>query len=852
MAIFPSIFPNAYADPREAAGSTAPPPGGLSAPPQKKRMVQVRQGDRLYYYNVGSPEANQPGAVPVDVETVVTHGYSHPADPAQAAAQPAAPAPAPAAPAPAAPAPSLGTPPLGGSATPPQDQGGPNAQRSDQPGLEGSGPWVRVTPWDSGGDTLGVDIVRADSPAAAEARSRGVQPQPVRTGVRTVQGVAIPDELTMSSQFEGASRMLGSGQIIAWTAGRVPGENANQTIAEHKVTWRLANGAEQTFTFHKQGDNGRFMISGAPETNLAGVTSPEKANLERAQAAYYQAQARAQAADEAFRRNQISEQELKNASLARDEAEKAWNTAMGYGNVTHAEAVKNALTQAQVVQTGVQTQNTAAQTAATIQGTQNQTYQNVLQYYRDLTGDEAKAVELTLQYFNNRANVDANNNQTALAAGRAQVDAEQGANTQRVSLANNRLSQSNQGFSEDFRSANDLNQYLKPGSSKGADAFLALQAMRYRNAEKYGAFDVNDEDLVFNPERLPNSIRAFANPSNPSFAQYPTYDEMRTAADGMIPGRYGRPTPPSHTNVAQPATIPSANNVPGQPGAPRPGTAAAAQPPRPQQYPQAANPAPAGPPPKPVTAEQATGYHNQGVNPATGEPNDQRTAAVPTSVQSGYVEVVGADGVNGLVSAAQYNTWPAEWKAAYRSTGKTTDALPALPSVPDEDPVLYVRHRRSGVVRAARLSQINGAPDHEQFEVIDPNQGRPAVDGPGATETPSPSVGALPGASPIPSDAPDYGAPGMRVLPQPAAEQAPPSPVEPTSDAHYSYRPVNPPPAVEGPSPTLVRTERLLEPDPEEERRRRQREALVARYRSPAAIYGLFEGSFPEIEPYYA
>jgi hypothetical protein len=403
----------------------------------------------------------------------------------------------------------------------------------------------------------------------------------------------INPNLLLSNNFQQAAKRYGA-NIVGYSEGGPPQlEGADQNAKSYDVTWELADGTKLKYTFAKftDGANGStyWRTTGAPVMNTDGVKDPEsKASTINLQTA----QAEAQRAQAAYQRGQIPEQEAKAAEARALQAEKEWNSQHNYGYVTHEEAAKGALTRAQVVQAGTQAENTAQNTASTAQGTINQTYQNVLQYYRDITNDEATAQRLTMEYFNNKANVDAGNNRLALDAAKSEVDANTAANTQRVSLANNRLSQAGQGMTDDFRAASDLNQYLKPGSTKGADAFLAMQALRYATAKKYGAFDVNDVDLRYDESKLPNGIRAFANPSAPSFATYPNLDDMRNEAYNTSDrwGAHNRPAPPGTGEIVKPKTVPSIDaTLP--PGQPRPGTAGP-QTPKPTSAPQAAAPKP--------------------------------------------------------------------------------------------------------------------------------------------------------------------------------------------------------------------------------------------------------------------
>ena len=860
---------------------SAPPPGDIQQPRRQKRMVQVRQGDRLWYYDVGSPEANQPGAVAVDVDAVVTHGYSHPAQPAASApAQSAAPAGGT-----PPPQPSLGNNPI---APPLAESGGPGAQATDRQGL-GPGQWVRI----GTGDQVGVDIVQAGSPAAQAAINQGVRPVPVLTGLRTVHGVGLDDHLTTSGMFDAANRSMGNGaQIIAAEAAGVPGENSSELTPGYKVTWRMANGAEQTFTFRRSA-TGTWAIAGAPETNLQGVTTPEKAALERAQAQYQQAAAAHQQAQTAHTRGQIAKQDLDNAKTAADNAERAWNTAMGRGNVTHDDWVKQQETTARTGLLGAQTQQTEVQTQVAVTGAQNQTYNNVLQYYRDQGHDEAKAVELTLQYFNNLANTNNTNNTLALNAAKAQVDAETAANTQRVSLANNRLSQSNQGFSDDARQAMDLNQYLKPGSEKGVDALRALQAMRYHTAKKYGAFDVNDTDLRYDPSKIPSGIAAFANPSNPSFTSYPTWDEMHAARSGMraaimpnerstppdhtgriqVPPKPAGPPPPTPQTPARPAAsaAPSAQATPQNPNRPPTPTRVAAIPVTTELPVQAQGPRPTI---NPITGEP-TGLNplpeeargpNPAINPITGEPTglaplpNRSSTERPDDVLT-YIHVNPATGQEerwivrrDQMQPGMHEQWGTEGWQLERAEPNPERRKPGgdlyQPLPPNEQS--HIQFTPDAVARASepapmqldatRYGHISDSPllmkqGPEHAAPQDGPTGQPNVTMREEEIPFQPNVRmtteTYPSAAPMPNGGqgpynPGPGRPGHR--------PGEPTGVYPPTPASIAQMGAT--------SPTVVGANALLAADEEEKRRRR--ESFMQQWGSPNAIYGLFEGSYPE------
>ena len=726
-----------------------------------------------------------------------------------------------------------GAPVLTTQPTPVEQQGSPNAQASQQPGLQGTGPWVRIS---AAGNILGEHIVRADSPVAQQARVSGIRPTPALVDLTTtpvVPGIPpaqIPNELSLSPNFDAAHRYIsqsGPAQIVAYEAVGVQGEDAGQMVQGHKVKWRLPNGVEQTFTFRQSGD--QMIVAGAPETDISGYTSPNKALAEKAEAEYKAALAEKARLEAQQIPGQIESQALKNAKERADAAERAFNTSINLGNRTHAEALEDRKTEAGIALTRAQADAVAPNVQVAQQGAQNQTYQNVLQYFRDQGHDEAKAVELTLQYFNNRANVDNQNNTLAVSAARAQVDAQTSANTQRVSLANNRLNASNSGFSDDARSAMDLNQYLKPGSTKGADAFMAMQALRYANARKYGAFDVNDADLRYDPTKLPSGITAFANPSNPSFTPYPTWDEMNQASDGMR-GRVvqNRPAPSGFTpmpiQTAPPTTVQRTTTagVPAQAaGAPRPTVAQ----PAPAQAGRAASvvqPKPADGNERPDDVLTVVGQQGTAELMTRADYERKRAAGqLPTDVV-----VKNAESGEGYVRAADGRIVP-----RVQSSAATAPRAAGGNERPDD--VLTIYSQYDGVEK-----QISRSEWEEQL------QHHPHLRDPAVYNVTNAESGLLYDRDPNTGTyvrKPDYG-------PQPV-------PVEPTfrGDTSSSVRPMAPAAVADltAPSQAAAGAHTLLQgPDPEEERRRRQR-AFMAQYGTPEGIYGVFEGSFPTVPTYF-
>lgn len=85
-------------------------------------------------------------------------------------------------------------------------------------------------------------------------------------------------------------------------------------------------------------------------------------------------------------------------------------------------------------------------------------------------------------------------------------------------------------------------------------------------------------------------------------------------------------------------------------------------------------------------------------------------------------------------------------------------ATPPLPATPDADPLLNVIHTPTGERKQVRLSELNGAANLAEYQILDPNSGGSVV---GATTAPTPAP------PPMKQEAPDYGTPGMQELPQP-------------------------------------------------------------------------------------
>lgn len=439
-----------------------------------------------------------------------------------------------------------------------------------------AGPWLRINGVDS--DEMGIAVVHADSPAgraAIAAKQATVIPN---TAIKGPGGVELDPRLTTSRMFQSRLAFLGADKILeakvlapntvenqtgeyVWAVTYTGGGGAAKKTDKFQIT-----GAQKDANGNNQGGQMQLVDDGKWE--IDPQKSPE---LVAAQTR----QANASAALDDARRSALpgteKEQAIKNATAELDLAERELNGRL-YGR---AVPTKDLTTDTATVAT---TRGTEASTAATLQGTQNQTYANVLQYYRDQGNNESKAIELTMTYFNNKANVDNNNNRQALDAGKAEVDAQTSANTQRVSLANNRLSQANSGYTDDLGKAIDLSQYLDKGSDAGYRGFMAFQALRDAHAQKYGAFDVNDKDLRYDRRNLPAGITAYSNPSNPSFATYPNINDMRNEghATAQQMGNGVVPKPPDHTDVVKPVvTQPTATNA----ALPKPATTAATAPP---------------------------------------------------------------------------------------------------------------------------------------------------------------------------------------------------------------------------------------------------------------------------------
>lgn len=587
MAINPSLF----------NFNQVPQPGELPATKTTEYIIVPDGRGGVIYYRIDSPQAQeilrnpamsgQFRREPIDESTHGNlNGYNDKTEGAAAvlglnqgtlpaAAPPPSPSPQPAAPSQPSPAPRPST---SNVDKPPAVTGVATAGLTTDGSTPATGPWIRVSPYGSAqhGDQLGVDIVRYDSQAGREYRQKvGEQTasgQILRTEfyVNNGSGYKLPDALTTTERFQAMTRVFG-GDVIDFT--QATNTENGQPVDGYTVKFRMPNGIVQEVKFSKssrtRADNTSadyFEVTDMPAPNLDGYSGPDKQALQAAQQRLAEAQA-------AHQRASAAGQDLKNVNDALDNAEKEFNTLRGIGNVTNKDVLSMQQTAAGTALTQAQAAAVPANVQVAQQGAVNQTYQQVLQYFKDIYGDNAKALEMAMTFYNNHANVDANNNRLAVDAARAWVDAETAANTQRVSLANQRLGQANQSFSDDVKSSMDMNQYLEPGSDKGFKAFMAMQAIRDARARKQGAFDVNDKDLVFDPaKRLPNGIRAFANPSNPSFATYPDLQSMRdegtSIATGLSAGE--RPKPPGFTPTPyqQPTAPPNVASRPATPARP--------------------------------------------------------------------------------------------------------------------------------------------------------------------------------------------------------------------------------------------------------------------------------------------
>lgn len=586
MAINPSLF----------NFNQTPPPGELPATKTTEYIIVPDGRGGVIYYRIDSPQAQeilrnpamsgQFRREPIDESTHGNlNGYNDKTEGAAAVlglnqgTLPAEPSPSPS-PQPAAPSQPASAPrPSTSNVDKPPAVAGVAANGLTTDGsTPATGPWIRVSPYGSAqhGDQLGVDIVRYDSQAGRAYRQKvGEQTasgQILRTEfyVNNGSGYKLPDALTTTERFQAMTRVFG-GDVIDFT--QATNTENGQPVDGYTVKFRMPNGIVQEVKFSKSSRNRAdgssadyFEVTDMPAPNLDGYSGPDKQALQAAQQRLAEAQA-------AHQRASAAGQDLKNVNDALDNAEKEFNVLRGIGNVTNKDVLSMQQTAAGTALTQAQAAAVPANVQVAQQGAVNQTYQQVLQYFKDIYGDNSKALEMAMTFYNNHANVDANNNRLAVDAARAWVDAETAANTQRVSLANQRLGQANQSFSDDVKSSMDMNQYMEPGSDKGFKAFMAMQAIRDARARKQGAFDVNDKDLVFDPtKRLPNGIRAFANPSNPSFATYPDLQSMRdegtSIATGLSAGE--RPKPPGFTPTPyqQPTAPPNVASRPATPARP--------------------------------------------------------------------------------------------------------------------------------------------------------------------------------------------------------------------------------------------------------------------------------------------
>lgn len=905
------IFPNVY----QADRGTAPAPGDLPANGQPRMVWYIAApngGGGVAYIRADDPRAASmatvPGARRIQIDEAQNgniNGYNDTtpgawdlvksqgtpasqgvptAAPAEQAPQQAAPPVTPAqtqptvapspptAPAPGAtnPGPS-NSPSLGTPGSPAGTGGSQSAQQGDRAGLYNgnqlaTGRWMRATPWGANaGDQLGVDFVREDSDRGRALLAQpNYKPQFVNSSYRTVDGIQVPEELALSEAFQAAVAANGT-NIIGYDTP--PGTDENgKPIPTYAIKFRLPNGAEKTYKFATGGtrvdasgqSHPYTRIAGSPEVDVSGVTTPEKDALTKAQTDYQVASAAAQRAETQLRAGQITKQDYDNAVAAMETAEKQRNYLLYGTSATEKDlldqrhtAATTALTQANVGLVG-------AQTAAAQQGTVNQTYNNVLQYYRDIYQDEAKALEATQRYFEQRAQTDTANNNTALGAARAAVDANTAANTQRVSLANNRLNASNTGFSDDFRQAADLNQYLKPGSTLGAQGFMAMQALRYANAKKYGAFDVNDSDLRYDESKLPNGIRAFMNPTNPSFATFPTLDEMLAAKDRVYAsnnqGRE-RPKPPDHTQVQQPPTPPTVTPTPSpgyKPGAPNPGASVTPAP--------RAGQTPPPPPPQNISPDDVitlvknddantvirirrSDYDKaraQGGYPDKGEGSwrvDNAQNGVgwePDPNKAGQVRPIS----QGQPPAGTGATSPAGLQPGESMDDIVTVEYPSRNGQPDQ----YIRLPRKQYLERVQAVREGSAPDTPEYQPYD--------------EQKNPSGYRVVDAGPSSQYVWDPTEQTYKPIQGPAQPQSllPPSPTSSTSavaqrqtpsvpDRPYPLiQPYQPDPSLTGPLASLAPSQQLLTDSYEEEQRKKRQNLLP---QSPEAVYSLFDGAYP-------
>lgn len=172
--------------------------------------------------------------------------------------------------------------------------------------------------------------------------------------------------------------------------------------------------------------------------------------------------------------------------------------------------------------------------------------------------------------------------------------------------------------------------------------------------------------------------------------------------------------------------------VPAAPTGPAPSSLVAAIPPPPA--PSAPPAAPAGARPAPIFAPQSP------VNLPPGAPSAALGAPSARPMPTGAAAATSAAPTTYLPSSAQAaaNAGPVPGQSG-------SVWQPPVPSAPDADPLLNVRHRQTGEIKQVRLSQINNAADKDLFEVLDPNSSG-AVQPAGAPMIPT--------ASPIPSDMP--------------------------------------------------------------------------------------------------
>lgn len=330
----------------------------------------------------------------------------------------------------------------------------------------------------------------ATTPAAATP-TPAVAPSPVTPAATPAIPAAfagedvahpVPPALSGSEIFKRDSeRFGGASSIKAWSG---PPDGALPANRLWTVVYKVPGDNESTITIQYQHSGVGF----SGPLIATGTTMNIKSNA-AADAVLKASQAEETRIHGQLIGSQLQGQDLKNAQDTLNELERQRNEANKKGRLTDKEVIDatNQTTHATAA-----TESAAASTtnAETGRANTNLAYiQAVAQVLQQKGYSWNQALTLAQNWAIEQTKVDQSNTNLAVNAANAIYGGDREQRAQDVSLANNRLNASNTGFSDDLRQAMSLNETMKPGSDKAADALIGMMGMRYLLAKKYGGLD---------------------------------------------------------------------------------------------------------------------------------------------------------------------------------------------------------------------------------------------------------------------------------------------------------------------------------------------------------------------------